>query len=552
MRGGSLYRYGRGKLVRHRVQDRHAGGHQRARSGAPRDRDSLRSQGHEERGHAGQDRHHPALPGRHEAQGGHGHSPEQAAQARRPAEGPHVRHGGDGLGWRPAPEDRAAAGHPDGEGQGDRARRERQQDQGAGLDQRGQGADLGQEPGRPAGRHEARPRQRLRHRAQLRQSPHDLSRRSMKVHLTTLGCPKNQVDSELMLGRLAAAGHPLVERAEDAECVIVNTCAFIDRAREESIHTILELAKLKERGSCRALIVTGCLTQRYGHDILKEMPEIDGILGTSNLSRIVDLVRQAAGRHDWATSAPPGYLYDATTPRLLTSRVPYAYVKIAEGCDMGCTFCAIPQFRGRHRSRPLADVVKEVEGLAARRVQEAILVSQDTLAYGRDLPGNGDIGDLLLALGETRMPWIRPMYLHPAHVSDRLIAKWQRARVVPYLDMPVQHGDDDVLHAMRRAVTAKRMKQIVGAFRDAIPGLTVRTTVLVGFPGESEAAFQHLLEFLDTVRFDRLGVFTYSPEEGTPAAGMAEQVPAAVMAERAALVQEAQDRLAWPRQKALF
>jgi ribosomal protein S12 methylthiotransferase len=373
----------------------------------------------------------------------------------------------------------------------------------------------------------------------------------MKVHLTTLGCPKNQVDSELMLGMLTQAGFPLAERAEDAECLVVNTCAFIDRAREESIDTILELAKLKKEGSCRALIVTGCLTQRYGGDILKAMPEVDGILGTSNLSRIVDLVRQAAGRQDWASSAPPGYLYDATTPRLLTSRVPYAYVKIAEGCDMGCTFCAIPQFRGRHRSRPLADIVKEVEGLAARGIQEAILVSQDTLAYGRDIQGNGDIADLLLALGETRMPWIRPMYLHPAHVNDRLIERWARARVVPYLDMPVQHGDDGVLRAMRRAVTARRMRDIVRAFRDAIPGLTVRTTVLVGFPGESEAAFQGLLEFLEDVWFDRLGVFTYSPEEGTPSVGYADQVASEIAAERAAIVQEHQDRRAWEQSAAL-
>ena len=266
----------------------------------------------------------------------------------------------------------------------------------------------------------------------------------MNVHLTTLGCPKNQVDSELMLGMLSGAGFPIAERAEDAECVIVNTCAFIDRAREESVQTILDLAQLKETGTCRALIVTGCLTQRYGGDIMKEMPEVDGILGTSDLHRIVDLVRQAAGRQDWATAAPPGYLYDATTPRLLTGRVPYAYVKIAEGCDMGCTFCAIPQFRGRHRSRPLGDIVREVQGLAARGVQEAILVSQDTLAYGKDLPGNGDIGDLLLALGDTRMPWVRPMYLHPAHVNDRLLDKWSRAHVVPYLDLPVQHGDERV------------------------------------------------------------------------------------------------------------
>ncbi len=369
----------------------------------------------------------------------------------------------------------------------------------------------------------------------------------MKVHLTTLGCPKNQVDSELMLGLLGEAGFAVADRAEDAECVIVNTCAFIDRAREESVQTILELARLKERGRCRALIVTGCLTQRYGAEVMREMPEIDGILGTSNLPAIVDLVRQAANRHDWATAAPPGYLYDASTPRLLTARVPYAYVKIAEGCDMGCTFCAIPQFRGRHRSRALPDIVREVEGLAARGVQEAILVSQDTLAYGRDLPGNGDIGALLQALGDTRMPWIRPMYLHPAHVNDRLVQAWARARVVPYLDMPVQHADDAILKSMRRAVTARRMTDVVAQFRAAIPGVTVRTTVLVGFPGETDEAFERLLEFVDDVRFDRLGVFTYSAEEGTPSPDYPDQVPAEVAAERAARVQEAQDAIAWER-----
>ena len=374
----------------------------------------------------------------------------------------------------------------------------------------------------------------------------------MKVYFTTLGCPKNQVDSELMLGMLAAAGHDIVPRAEAAECLVVNTCAFIDRAREESVNTILDLAKLKERGRARALIVTGCLTQRYGEDILTEIPEVSAILGTSELDRIVDLVNQADGRQNWVTAAPPGYLYDAATPRLLSTRAPYAYVKIAEGCDMGCTFCAIPQFRGRHRSRPIRDVVAEVEGLAARGIQEAILVSQDTLAYGRDLAGNGDIADLLLALSDTKMPWIRPMYLHPAHVNDRLVARWARARVVPYLDMPVQHGDDGVLRAMRRAVTARRMKEIVAQFREAIPGVTVRTTVLVGFPGETEAAFDNLLGFIEDVAFDRLGVFTYSTEEGTPAATMADPVPAATMTERAALVEETQDRLAWPRQKALF
>jgi ribosomal protein S12 methylthiotransferase len=192
-----------------------------------------------------------------------------------------------------------------------------------------------------------------------------------------------------------------------------------------------------------------------------------------------------------------------------------------------------------------------VEGLARRGLQEAILVSQDTLAYGRDLPGNGDIGDLLLALSDTGMPWIRPMYLHPAHVSDRLLDKWRRARVVPYLDLPVQHGDDAILRAMRRAVTARRMTEIVAAFRAAVPGLTVRTTVLVGFPGESDAAFETLVRFLEDVRFDRLGVFTYSPEEGTPSPAFPDQVPAEVAAERAQLVQETQDRIAWARSRAL-
>src|SRR5262244_4045706 len=374
----------------------------------------------------------------------------------------------------------------------------------------------------------------------------------MKVHFTTLGCPKNQVDSELMLGMLTREGHEITDVAETADCLVVNTCAFIDRAREESVQTILEMAKVKEAGRARALIVTGCLTQRYGGEILSEIPEVTAILGTSDLDRIVAMVNQAEGRQDWVTSAPPGYLYDATTPRLLTARVPYAYVKIAEGCDMGCAFCAIPQFRGAHRSRPLADIVAEVGGLARQGIQEAILVSQDTLAYGRELTGNGDIGDLLLALSDTRMPWIRPMYLHPAHVNDRLVEKWAHARVVPYLDMPVQHGDDGILRAMRRAVTAQRMKDIVAQFRAAIPDLTVRTTVLVGFPGETEAAFDNLLAFVEDVGFDRLGVFSYSPEEGTPSVTYADQVDPEVAAERAAAVQELQDGVVWERHRALI
>jgi ribosomal protein S12 methylthiotransferase len=378
----------------------------------------------------------------------------------------------------------------------------------------------------------------------------------MNVHLVSLGCPKNQVDAELMLGALERAGVRPVEHPAAADCLVVNTCAFIERAKAESIETILELAEWKAKQPGRRLVVTGCLSQRYGADLLAEMPEIDAILGTGELGRIVDVVRRLDARRDWIGDAPPGYVYRADAPRVRLGRVPYAYVKIAEGCDMGCAFCAIPLMRGRHRSRPLPGVVAEVEALGRSGVAEVVLVSQDTLAYGKDLPGPArpDFGDLLLALGETAVPWIRYHYLHPGHVHDRLIAKLARARALPYLDMPIQHADDGVLRAMRRGVTRRRMAEIVAALRDAMPEATLRTTVLVGFPGESEAAFERLLAFLEEVVFDRVGVFTYSAEEGTPAASVArgaEAVPAEVAAERARLVAETQDRLVWPRQQAL-
>jgi ribosomal protein S12 methylthiotransferase len=376
----------------------------------------------------------------------------------------------------------------------------------------------------------------------------------VNVHLVSLGCPKNQVDGELMLGLLARDGVAPVDRAEAADCVVVNTCAFIDGAKQESIETILELAAWKTAAPGRRLVVTGCLPQRYGAELLAEMPEVDALVGTGELPRIVDVVRRLDAREAWIAGAPPGYVYRADSPRVRLSRVPYAYVKIGEGCSMGCTFCAIPLMRGRHRSRPLADIVLEVEALARDGIQEVVLVSQDTLAWGKDLPGPGrsDFGDLLLALSETPTPWLRYLYLHPAHVTDRLVAKLGQARALPYVDMPIQHADDGVLRAMRRGVSARRMAEIVAAVRETLPGATLRTTVLVGFPGETEAAFERLLAFLDDVRFDRVGCFVYSAEEGTPAAALPAQVTAEVAEERARLVQETQDRLAWARQDALL
>ena len=250
----------------------------------------------------------------------------------------------------------------------------------------------------------------------------------------------------------------------------------------------------------------------------------------------MDVVRRLDARDAWVASAPPGYVYRADAPRVRLGREPYAYVKIAEGCNMGCTFCAIPLMRGRHRSRALADVVAEVEALARDGVEEVVLVSQDTLAWGQDLPGGrgrSDFGDLLLALSETAIPWLRYLYLHPAHVTDGLIRKLAQARALPYIDMPIQHADDGILRAMRRGVTRRRMAEIVAALRDAIPGATLRTTVLVGFPGETDAAFETLLEFLDETRFDRVGSFVYSAEEGTPAVALPDAVPAEVAEERA-------------------
>ncbi len=357
-----------------------------------------------------------------------------------------------------------------------------------------------------------------------------------------------------MLGLLARDGVAHVDRAEAADCVVVNTCAFIDRAKQESIETILELAAWKSAAPGRRLVVTGCLPQRYGAELLAEMPEVDALVGTGELPRIVDVVRRLDAREAWIAGAPPGYVYRADAPRVRLGRVPYAYVKIAEGCSMGCTFCAIPLMRGRHRSRPLADIVVEVEALARDGIQEVVLVSQDTLAWGKDLPGPGrsDFGDLLLALSETAVPWLRYLYLHPAHVTDKLVAKLGQARALPYVDMPIQHADDGVLRAMRRGVTGRRMAEIVAALRETLPGATLRTTVLVGFPGETEAAFERLLAFLDDVRFDRVGCFVYSAEEGTPAAALPAQVAVEVAEERARLVQETQDRLAWARQDALL
>lgn len=349
------------------------------------------------------------------------------------------------------------------------------------------------------------------------------------IHFRTLGCPKNQVDSEVMLGSLALGGYRIAERLEDADVAIVNTCSFIHTAREESIQAILELADLRQEGRLRALVVAGCLPQRYGRDLSRELPEVDAFVGTGHFQGIVDILDDAlAGRSRGVyVDAGRTHLYDETSPRLLIGERHSAYVKIAEGCDRICAFCAIPEIRGPFQSRTLASIVHEVEALGREGVREVNLVSQDTCSWGKDLPGRPGLDALVRALDEIdTVRWIRLLYLYPTAVSDALIDAVAGAkRVLPYFDVPLQHASDRVLRAMRRGVTAERQRRLVQKIRARIPGAVLRTTFIVGFPGETDDDFQQLLDFVREARFDRVGVFRYSDEESTAAHTLEGKVP---------------------------
>ena len=375
----------------------------------------------------------------------------------------------------------------------------------------------------------------------------------IKVGLVSLGCAKNLVDSEVMLGSLARDGMELTDRAEDADVVIVNTCGFIEASKQESINAILKANELRQTGNCKALIMAGCLTQRYPKELHSELPEIDAIIGLNEVPRIGEIVREVLSRHSrglyW--SGPAKFVPDFSAPRFRLTPKHYAYVKIAECCNHPCTFCSIPRIRGRHRSRPVNDVFAEIKMLVADGCREINLISQDTTFYGKDLvveaavPGGGGRGasgtdaattlcGLLRAIQQIPGDfWVRLLYTHPAHWSDELIETIAGCdKVCRYVDMPLQHINDAVLKAMRRETTGQYIRDLLGRIRAGISGIALRTTFIVGFPGETEAQFEELLEFIEETKFERLGVFTYSQEDHTPAGNMTGQLPSKVKKQR--------------------
>jgi len=361
------------------------------------------------------------------------------------------------------------------------------------------------------------------------------------VHFRSLGCPKNRVDSEVMLGSLALAGYALAERIDDADVVVINTCSFIESARQESIDAILEVAELRESGRLRSLVVAGCLPQRYGGELAKELPEVDAFVGTGEFPRIAEILDGALGGRRGGVYVEAGrtHLQDERDPRLLVGPGHSAYLKIAEGCDRICAFCAIPGIRGRFQSRTLESLVGEAQRLADAGVRELNLVAQDSTSWGKDLPsrpgaGRPRLDQLLRALDRVdALAWVRLLYVYPSAVTDELIeALGSGRRVLPYVDIPLQHASDSMLRAMRRGTTADRQRRLVERLRREIQGLTLRTTFIVGFPGETDADFEALCDFVREVRFDRVGVFRYSDEKDTAAYELPGKVSKRVARER--------------------
>src|SRR4051812_4118190 len=411
----------------------------------------------------------------------------------------------------------------------------------------------------------------------------------MKIGFLSLGCPKNLVDGEVMLGIARDAGHELTSEATDADVLVVNTCAFIDRAKQESIDAILEMAEHKKNGNCSRLVVTGCLAERYREELKEQIPEIDALLGTGEVPQILDAIGSAvrgAGSGirsdetkplrlfrsadfagpvlpiadrgpriadpDVRAASVPTYIYDAETPRLLTTPKHYAYVKIAEGCDYTCAFCIIPTLRGHYRSRPAESIVREARALAARGVRELLLISQDTTFYGIDRGERGALGRLLRELNTVEgLDWIRLLYLYPTTITDDVLAAMAECeKVCRYVDLPLQHASAAVLKRMRRPGNRKTYDALLSRIRERVPGVALRTTLIVGFPGETDEDFAELEQFVTETRFDHVGVFTYSHEEGTRAFEFPDDVPASVKRRRRNALMAKQKQIVARLQKA--
>ena len=367
----------------------------------------------------------------------------------------------------------------------------------------------------------------------------------MKVLFISLGCDKNMADSEEMLGLLTGKGHEIVDSEEEAEVIVINTCCFIHDAKEESIENILEMAEYKKAGTCKVLIVTGCMAQRYKEEIIEEIPEVDAVLGTTSYMDILKAIDEACeGRH-FQEFRDINELPEDSGRRVLTTGGHYGYLKIAEGCDKHCTYCIIPSLRGRFRSVPQERLIAQAEHMAEQGVKELILVAQETTMYGTDLYGKKTLHLLMKELCKIKgIRWIRVLYCYPEEIYDELIQVMkEEKKICHYLDLPIQHASDRILKRMGRRTTRAQLTATIEKLRKEIPDIVLRTTLITGFPGETEEDHQELMEFVDEMEFDRLGAFTYSPEEGTPAETMEDQIPEEIKEERRDEIMELQQEI---------
>ncbi len=375
----------------------------------------------------------------------------------------------------------------------------------------------------------------------------------MKLLFISLGCDKNLVDSEFMIGMLTQEGIELTDNEEDADIIIVNSCCFIGDAKEESINTILEMAEYRKHGKCKSLIVTGCLAQRYQDEVLKEIPEVDAILGTNSYDSIFEAVKETLDHHKYQNLHTLEGLPSLNTKRVVTTGGHFAYLKISEGCNKNCTYCVIPSVRGRYRSVPMEELAAQARELVAGGVKELILVAQETTLYGVDLYGKKSLHLLLDELNKIDgLFWIRIMYCYPEEIYEELIDSIIRnKKVCHYLDLPIQHCNDDILKRMNRKTTKQDIIDMANHLRERIPDITLRTTLICGFPGETEEAHEELMQFVNDMEFDRLGAFTYSPEEGTRAFDMPNQIDEETKAEWQADVMELQEEVIFDKNKTL-
>lgn len=367
----------------------------------------------------------------------------------------------------------------------------------------------------------------------------------MNVGFISLGCAKNQVDTEIMLAKLKDCGYKIVNSIEKADIIIVNTCGFITAAKEEAVNTIIETGQLKEEGRLKYLLATGCLSQRYGQELLDEMPELDGVVGISSFTDIDQAISKVIeGDRICMVEKPPEVFFEKG-PRILTTPPGSAYLKITEGCNNYCSYCAIPYIRGKLRSRPIEELVQEAEWLANKGIKEIVLVGQDTVMYGNDLDSRNNLSNLLRKLARIDgLEWIRVMYLHPAHIDQGLIESISSTdKVIPYLDIPVQHISDQILHSMNRKHDSKQLYALIRKLKQDIDKLTLRTTVMLGFPGESEDDFKRLYDFVGEIEFDWLGAFAFEAEEGTVAYSMPEQLEDDIKKERRDAIMRLQNRI---------